>query len=101
MITAEKGNTKKIKATLYDENSQLVDADLGTCKVAIWFQDETIVLAATAMTWNSLGTYTYLWNIASTVSIGIYNIEVVAIFGSTQNHVNREQCFVTDIISEN
>ena len=99
MNTIERGETKRIKATLYDEDDDLVDADSGTCKVAIWFQDGTAILAATAMTHGTTGIYTYLWTPSSTASIGIYNIEITATFGATQYHVNREQVYVTDIIS--
>ena len=99
MITIERGNTKKIKVTLYDENDELVDADVGTCKIAIWFQNETVVLAATAMTRASLGTYIYLWTPGSTIDIGIYQIEITATFASAQYHVNRESVYVCDIIS--
>lgn len=99
MITVERGCTKRIKATLYDEDSELVDADTNTCKVAIWFQDGTEILAATAMIHGTTGIYTYLWTPSSTSSIGIYNIEITATFGSTQYHVNRDQLYITDIIN--
>jgi len=98
MITVERGSTKRIKATLYDEDSELVDADVGTCKIAIWFQNKTVVLAATAMTRASLGTYIYSWTPSSTIDIGIYSLEITATFGS-QYHVNREQLYICDIIS--
>lgn len=99
MISIERGRTKRIKATLYDENDELVDADTDTCKIAIWFQDGTVVLAATTMTHGTTGIYTYLWTPSSSIDIGIYNIEITATFGSTQYHVNRDQIYVTDIIS--
>ncbi len=98
MITIERGRTKRIKATLYDENGDLVDANVGTAKVAITFQDGTSILAATAMTHGTTGIYTYLWTVSSSASIGIYNLEITATFGS-QYHVNRDQVYVTDIIS--
>jgi len=99
MIVCERGNSKKIKTTLYDENSQLVDADTGTVKIAIWFQNGTVILTATAMTQASLGTYTYLWTPSSTIDIGIYSLEITATFGSAQYHVNREQVYICDIVS--
>ena len=97
-VTIERGKSKRIKATLYDQNSALVDADVGTTKVAIWFQDGTSVLAATAMTHGTIGIYTYTWTPSSSASIGIYNIEITATFG-VQYHVNRDQVYVTDVIS--
>jgi len=94
----ERGRTKRIKATLYDEDSELVDADADTCKIAITFQDGTAVLAATTMTHGTTGIYTYLWTPSSSIDIGVYNIEITATFG-TQYHVNRDSVYVTDIIS--
>ncbi len=98
MNTIERGETKRIKVLLYNEDDILVNADSGTCKIAITFQDGTSILAATAMTLGVTGTYTYLWTPSSTITIGIYNIEITATFG-TQYHVNREQVYVTDIVS--
>jgi len=94
----ERGNTKRIKVLLYDEDGYLVNADTNTCKIAITFQDGTVILAATAMTYGTTGTYTYLWTPSSTIDIGIYSLEITATFGSTQAHVNREQAYVCDII---
>lgn len=99
MNIIERGNTKRIRAVLYDEDGELVNADTGTCTVNIWFQNGDVVVSPTAMTLASLGNYTYLWTILSTAEIGIYNIQINATFGSTQIHVNREQCYVSDIIS--
>jgi len=95
----ERGSTKRIKVLLYDEDGDLVNADTNTCKIAITFQDGTVILAATVMTHRTTGTYIYLWTPSSTIDIGIYHIEVVAVFGSVQNHVNREQVYICDIIS--
>ncbi len=97
--TIERGNTKRIRAILYDEDLELVSADTGTCKIAISFQDGTSILTATAMTLSSIGNYIYLWTVPSTADIGIYNIEITATFATTKFHVNREQVYVTDIIS--
>lgn len=98
MISIERGDTKRIKVLLYDEDGDLTNSDAGSTKIAIWFQDGTAILAATAMTAGTTGSYTYLWTPASTIDLGIYNIEITATFG-TQYHVNREQVYVTDIIS--
>ena len=95
----ERGNTKRIRVVLTDEDSELTDADTNTCKIAITFQDGTVILAATAMTRASLGTYTYLWDVSSTATIGIYNIEITATFATTKFHVNRESVYVSDVIS--
>lgn len=99
MQTIERGNTKRIRVVLTDEDAELVDADSETCKIAIWYQDGTVLLTATAMTRASLGTYTYLWNVSSTATIGIYHIEITATFATTKFHVNRESVYITDIIS--
>ena len=88
-----------MRAVLYDEDDDLVDGDTGTVTISIWFEDNTVVIAPTLMTWNSLGTYTYLWNISNTASIGVYNIQINATFATNKFHVNREQCYVCDIIS--
>jgi hypothetical protein len=98
MISTERGSTKRVKVTLYNENDELVDADTDTCKIAIWFQDGTVVLASTTMTHGTTGIYTYRWTPASTINIGTYHIEITATFG-TQYHVNRDSIYLTDIIS--
>ncbi len=96
----ERGNTKRVRAVLYDEDAELVNADTDTCKIAITFQDGTVILAATVMTLSSIGNYIYLWTVPSTADIGIYNIEITATFATTKLHVNRESVYVCDIISE-
>lgn len=98
MISMERGNTRRIKITLYDEDGEVVDANVDSVKITICFQDNTVVLAATTMIHNSTGVYIYLFTPASTINIGIYFIEITATFGS-QYHVNREQLYICDIIS--
>ncbi len=95
----ERGNTKRVRAVLYDEDLELVSADTGTCKIAITFQDGTSILTATAMTLSSIGNYIYLWTVPSTADIGIYNIEITATFATTKLHVNRESVYVSDVVN--
>lgn len=96
MNTIERGKTKKIQVTFYDEDSDLVDPTTPT--ITITFQDGTAVITAAALTKVTTGVYIYRWATTSSSSIGIYNIEVNATFG-TQSFVNRDQIYVTDIIS--
>lgn len=99
VVTIERGNTKRIRAILYDEDGELISADVGTCTISIWFQDGTVVVSPTAMTLASLGNYTYLWTILSTAEIGIYNIQINAVFATTKLHVNRESVYVSDVVN--
>ena len=97
MQTLEKGQTKKIVVKFYDEDDVLVDPEIGTAHITIYFQDSTTYLATTDLTKTVTGTYHYYWTTLNTDSVGIYLIEITATFG-THTHVNREQVYVTDLI---
>lgn len=98
MITIERGITKKVTASFYDQNNILTDPDTGTIKIAIFFEDGTSYLAETVMTRSSTGVYFYYWTIAATNSIGLYTIVITATFGATKIHTNRDEVYVTDTI---
>jgi hypothetical protein len=98
MITIERGITKKITASFYDQNDVLTDPDTGTIKIAVFFEDGTTYLAETSMTKSSTGVYFYYWTIATSDSIGLYTIVITATFASTKIHTNRDEVYVTDTI---
>lgn len=64
-----------------DANSDLADPET-SIMIDIINQEETIVVNATAMTRDSIGTYHYDYNPASDAMLGLYHVKYTAIDGT-------------------
>jgi len=99
MFTIERGNTRQINVTFTNSEAVVTDPDSNAATITIYFQDGTTYLTGTAMTRSSTGLYYYLLSTTSSNSIGVYTIEISAVFSTVNNVVNRESFYLCDIIS--
>lgn len=97
MITLERGNTRTIGATFTNSSGVATDPDGKAATLTVYFEDGTTYLSGKTMTRDSTGVYSYLLSTSSSDSLGKYIIEISAVFSTTNNVVNREIFYLTDL----
>lgn len=76
MTKIERGNTKKVRVTVKDEDDSSIDPDNNKLYITVTnLQTETTYLSETEMTRNTTGTYDYYLSTSSSDSLGDYNVK--------------------------
>jgi len=78
----EKGKALKINVTFKNEDAELVDVTNPLIKILR--ADGTSIITATALTWASTGTYSYIWDTTELLLSADY---LITAYGTYAGHV--------------